>query len=379
MQVNRRLLPMIILVGLFVVVLVLGLRRSNPLDHESTEPLVYHAPKGYVCYRASGQMVIDGQLDKPAWADVPWTDDFVDIEGDSKPKPRFRTRAKMLWDDQFFYLAAELEEPHVWATIKERDEVIFRDNDFEIFIDPDGDNHEYYEFEMNALNTVWDLYLSRPYRDGGGVLNNWDIKGMKSAVHVDGTLNNPKDLDRGWTLEVAFPWSALKEMAHRPAPPRDGDQWRLNFSRVEWETEPAGAGYRKIKQKEDNWVWSPQGAIDMHRPETWGYVQFSTAPVGSVSLRADPSGPARQALMALYQAQADFRRREDRYAKSLVELNFPRLTYESFLGPLSLETTTSLYEASLEIRLPEGVKERWHVRHDSRLWKDGPPEKGDNP
>ena len=67
-------------------------------------------------------------------------DDFQDIEGDKKPRPRFRTRAKMLWDDQFFYVAAELEEPHVWATLTKHDSVIFHDNDFEIFIDPDGDN-----------------------------------------------------------------------------------------------------------------------------------------------------------------------------------------------------------------------------------------------
>ena len=75
--------------------------------------------------------MIDGKLDDPAWNDAPWTDDFVDIEGDAKPKPRFRTRAKMLWDDQNLYIAAELEEPYVWATLREHDSVIFRDPDFE--------------------------------------------------------------------------------------------------------------------------------------------------------------------------------------------------------------------------------------------------------
>ncbi|RMH03795.1 MAG: carbohydrate-binding family 9-like protein, partial [Planctomycetota bacterium] len=57
-------------------------------------------PRGYVCGR--GTPTIDGRLDEPAWAAVPWTEDFVDIQG-SPPKsaPRFRTRAKMLWDDDF--------------------------------------------------------------------------------------------------------------------------------------------------------------------------------------------------------------------------------------------------------------------------------------
>ena len=118
-------------------------------------------PKGYVCYRASRPPVIDGKLDEPAWRSAPWTDHFVDIEGDFKPPPRFKTRVKMLWDHLHFYIGAELEEPHVWATLTQRDSVIFHDNDFEVFIDPDGDNHNYYELEINALNSVWDLRLVR--------------------------------------------------------------------------------------------------------------------------------------------------------------------------------------------------------------------------
>src|SRR3954447_11867464 len=99
----------------------------------------YVPPRGYVCYRASGPLKIDGRLDDRPGRDAPWTDDFVDIEGDLKPRPRFRTRAKMLWDDTHFYVGAELQEPHVWATLTKHDAVIFHDNDFEVFIDPDGD------------------------------------------------------------------------------------------------------------------------------------------------------------------------------------------------------------------------------------------------
>src|SRR5437868_7276725 len=97
-------------------------------------------PRGYVCRRAGAPIVIDGKADDPAWADAPWTADFVDIEGDRRPAPRFRTRAKMLWDDEGLYVLAELAEPHVWGTITKKNAVIFHDPDFEIFIDPDGDN-----------------------------------------------------------------------------------------------------------------------------------------------------------------------------------------------------------------------------------------------
>ncbi|MFN7829369.1 MAG: carbohydrate-binding family 9-like protein [Acidobacteriota bacterium] len=235
----------------------------------------------YVCHRAGGKMVIDGRLAEPDWRMAAATDLFVDIEGAARPQPRFGTRAKMLWDDDYFYIAATMEEPHVWGTLTKRDAVIFHDNDFEVFIDPDGDRNEYYELEINALNTVWDLFLTRPYRDGGKAINEWDIAGLRTGVQIDGTLNDPRDIDRGWSVEIAIPWRALAEYAHRPTPPGDGDVWRVNFSRVEWRHQLVGGQYQKVPQtREDNWVWSPQGVIDMHRPEHWGKVRFSRLRVG---------------------------------------------------------------------------------------------------
>jgi hypothetical protein len=232
-------------------------------------------PKRYDCRHTSASIKVDGRLDEAAWKQAPFTDLFVDIEGDRKPRPRFATRAKMLWDNQYFYVAAEMEEPHVWATLTAHDSVIFHDNDFEVFIDPNGDTLEYYEFEINALNTGWDLFLNKPYRHGGKADNGWEIPGLKTAVSVRGTLNNPSDRDEGWTVEMAFPWKVLGEFAHKPAPPRRGDEWRVNFSRVEWQHQVRDGRHEKIKGlKEDNWVWSPQGIINMHVPEKWGIVRF---------------------------------------------------------------------------------------------------------
>jgi hypothetical protein len=130
-------------------------------------------PKQYAAHRAPAAIRIDGRLDDAAWQRAPWTDNFVDIQGAKLPLPRFRTRAKMLWDDEYLYVAAELEEPHVWATLTEHDSVIFRDNDFEVFLNPSGDARNYFEFEINALNTGWDLFLPKPYREGGKADNSW--------------------------------------------------------------------------------------------------------------------------------------------------------------------------------------------------------------
>ena len=323
-------------------------------------------PRQYFCYRAPGALEITGSLEKAFWDATPWTDDFVDIEGDARAAPPFRTRVKMLWDDAFLYIGVEMEEPNVWATLTEHDSVIFQDNDFEVFIDPDGDNHDYYELEINALNTTWDLRLVKPYRDGGPALNSWEIPGFRSAVSIDGTLNDPTDVDRGWSVEMAFPWAALAEYARCPAPPRDGDQWRINFSRVEWDVEVVEGRTRKVPNRpEHNWVWSPQGVIDMHRPERWGIVQFSTAESGQGCFVPIPAADAKDSLMQAYYAQRAFRAVQGRWA-AREELG------ASLPADVSLILTPSGFEAACVPFDEVGLPVTWHVRQDSLLWRGDP-------
>ena len=131
----------------------------------------------------------------------------------------------------------------------------------------------------------------------------------------------PRTRITSWSVEFAIPWKVLAEFAHRPTPPRDGDQWRVNFSRVEWQHEIVDGQYRKVpKTREDNWVWSPQGVVDMHRPERWGYVQFSTAAPGQATYRPDPAGPIRDRLMQIYYAQRAFFDQNKRWATTLDDL-----------------------------------------------------------
>ena len=89
--------------GFFLVIMLTG------------AAVVSAAPKEYLCYRTAEPLRIDGNLDESSWRKAPVTDVFVDIEGDARPRPRFATRARMLWDDQYFYIGAELDEPHVWG------------------------------------------------------------------------------------------------------------------------------------------------------------------------------------------------------------------------------------------------------------------------
>jgi hypothetical protein len=371
----HRLIPFSVVIGLAVAGLASGYislqKGDGPAVKEEVPPsATYVPPRHYVCYRARSPIRVDGKLDEAAWQAVPWTEDFVDIEGDNRPRPRFRTRVKMLWDDRYFYVAAELEEPHVWGTFTKHDSYIFQeDNDFEVFIDPDGDNHNYAELEMNALNTTWDLLLKKPYRDGGPALDEWEIPGLKTAVHVDGTLNDPRDTDRGWTIEIAFPWKVLGTLSKQPAPPRDGDQWRVNFSRVEWQHQVVAGKYRRVKdRKEDNWVWSPQGEIEMHRPEMWGYVQFSTAAPGKATFRPDVAGPAKHLLHRIYYAERAFHKKHGRYGPTLEDLGLGGLGHKTLVGPPALDVRKDGFRATANVRLPGGGTRIWHIRQDSRVW-----------
>ena len=356
------------LLGTIVAIMVSNVTMQRPdVDLEALP----FAPRQYVAYRSPSAIHVDGRLDEPAWSVGAWTEPFIDIEGDRRPRPRFATRAKMLWDDNWFYIAAEMEEPDVWGTLTERDSVIFRDNDFEVFIDPDGDTHAYTELEVNALGTPWDLMLIKPYRDGGPAIKGWNIDGLQARVNVKSTLNHAGDRDGGWTIELALPWTVLKEATPAERRPAAGDRWRLNFSRVEWQTDIREGRYIKRTQPgtttslpEDNWVWSPQGAVNMHMPERWGYVQFSDTVAGTAATSVeDPNERVKWALRRLYYRQRSYRAAHGTYAATLDALNRPT--------SVSMESTSFLpshHPVAYEMTALRSPAPRFTSRPNGRVW-----------
>lgn len=261
--------------------------------------------KHYTCYRAAGPMVIDGRLDEASWALAPRSPRFEDLEEPGRPA-LYDTRAAMLWDDAYLYVGFWLEEPNLRATYTTRDTMICEENDIEVFI---AGKDAYYEFEMNALGTimerfyVWqDAYPGSRYAEApefdllgtrlvdtlGGpwtgfghprgrrwAFREWDMPGLRWAVQLDGTLNDDRDVDRGWTAEVAFPWAGLQWLADgRSLPARDGDVWRMDVSRFQWLEE---GGRRPCP----GWVWSSHGAYDSHIPDRFTYIHISERIVGT--------------------------------------------------------------------------------------------------
>jgi len=322
-------------------------------------------PRNYIAYHTDEAIDIDGKATEISWSKVPWTDDFIDIEG--VKIPTYRTRMKMMWDDAYFYFYAELEEPHIWGDITKRDAVIFYNNDFEIFIDPDGDTHNYYEFEINALNTIWDLFLSKPYRDHGLVLNNWDYKGIKTAVHIDGTLNDPSDKDDKWTVEIAIPWKSINETYDDKIIAPRGKTWRVDFSRVNWDFELVNGKYQRKKDKfgkylpEYNWVWSPQGVINMHEPEHWGFVKFSEKNVGEKDVfKYDPDIKIKLKLYEIYRKMRANYSASNKWNKSLIP---DSIQVEGKKIPLKAETHLMGYTLSLKSPF---TGKTWYIMQDGK-------------
>lgn len=374
---RRKIRYFTLIAGIFILLLgkpwTITAQEQNSgeiLNNVPNHPIPF-SPKNYICLRSEEPLKIDGKQNEEAWENTRWSEPFVDIEGKLRDRPDYQTRVKMLWDDRYFYIFARMEEPHIWGKIEERDAVIYHDNDFEVFIDPDGDTHNYAELEINALNTVWDLLLTKPYRDGGIPLTNWDIKNLKTAVHIEGTLNNPNDTDQYWTAEIAIPWKALRKIIPQVKKPRNNDQWRVNFSRVQWKTEIENNEYRKKRDEhgnmlpEQNWVWSPQGRVNMHRPETWGIVQFSKALAGSenVTFISNQRYQIEWYMRNLYYRQNQFHRENGTYANKLEQLRPESLPELPFSREISISSGSFWYVISLTTN----HNEKWVLREDGKI------------
>ncbi|MBF4472934.1 carbohydrate-binding family 9-like protein [Flavobacterium sp. HJJ] len=308
-------------------------------------------PKTYTASKTENSIVIDGDESDAAWNKAAWTALFTDIEGVEKPK--YGTKVKMLWDDTNFYVLAKLDEPDVWANLKQRDTIIFYNNDFEVFIDPDSDTFNYYELEINALNTAWDLFLSKPYRENDNVvLNDWNIPSLKSAVKINGTLNNPNDRDEGWVLEMAIPWASYKTSYFDKNVPVD-KFWRVNFSRVNWQHTVTDKGYERKKGTdgkflpEYNWVWSPMGVINMHEPEKWGYVYFSSKEADN-SFVIPQDEKVKWELYALYRLQKEYYQKHKAWAKSIADLTKEGISIDNRVLKPILENHAAGYNISVK-------------------------------
>jgi hypothetical protein len=256
----------------------------------------------YKCCEAGQKFSIDGNLDKPAWKAAEKSRRFVDLV--TGEQAFLNTQMAALWDDEALYLAYWIEEPAVRASFTERDSLIWFDNDVETFF---AGEDCYYEFEINAYGTIYEVFFiyqdalkkgsrfdvpqfdlhSRDVdvlsgfqdptrfrkhpRGRRWAFMDFDFPGLKSAVKVDGKINDPSHVDKGWTVELAFPWEGFKILnPGKNFPPKEGDTLRGQFFRFE-----ALHYHGKTITESVGWALNEHGVYDSHIPENFAYLHFS--------------------------------------------------------------------------------------------------------
>lgn len=326
------------------------------------DPRPFTPPRHYLCLQSAGGIAIDGHLNDPDWKKTLWSETFIDIRapyGSSQPLPM--TKFKMLWDENYLYIAAIVSDYNIRAKNLWRDNPEAVDFDLEIYIDSNADNHRYLVLKINATNSLQSFIYNRPPKDGG-TAQNFPIAGLEHAVFVDGTINKPGDRDKSWQVEMAIPLAAPAILGDVSKDPANGDTWRINFARVEWRgpfvLSTDRGNYKpdqlKTMEKLIRGCWSPQGVINMHRPETWGYVQFYRQPAGfPADFQPDPTEWARHALHKVLYAQKWHYTNTGAYADSPDLLGLDKTPPMFATDPIEIKTGPETFNASVQLRMPD--------------------------
>ena len=207
-------------------------RHASAADHPVPPPLKERPPAAFECRWADTPVTLDGTADDPAWKHAQAIDAFhLPWLGDQARMARTATKARLLWDREYLYFFAEMEDSDLFARVKEHDGNTWDDDVFELFFRPARDKPGYFEFQVNAAGTKFDCFL--PKRDFTTI----DEQKKRGDFHIDakvklrGTLNKRDDVDQGWAVEGRIPWTDFLRAGGRPVP---GETWGMNLCRYDY-------------------------------------------------------------------------------------------------------------------------------------------------
>ena len=286
---------------LAVVVAVVGLAGCGSVDRQADDTARKVSgdrstgKPTYDCWKVAAEVRVDGNLDEPCWRGKP----VFALAGiaDGSP-PAYLTTIRMIWNDEYLYLGARIADPDVWSRAGLRDaecgrefaerasshrrsknpefhrfeaDIMTYDRFVKFILDPDGDERDYIEFHVNPINNVFDASWPQGFRKKWGdrkLKPNvvWSLPGLVTATQVDGTLNAPHDVDKGWSLEMALPWKSLAAFTKGACPPKVGEAWTAHLGRIHQKAPRSGKIY---------WTWPVIGQVNCHLPHTYGRVVFA--------------------------------------------------------------------------------------------------------
>jgi uncharacterized repeat protein (TIGR03806 family) len=220
-------------IAVLVGALVGGLRTpSAAAEHPIPAPLKQPAPAAFECRWTDSPITIDGAADEPAWRHAQRIEAFhLPWLGEQARMARTATTARLLWDREFLYFHATMEDSDLFADIREHDGELWKNDVFELFLRPDPDKTGYYEFQVSAAGTKFDAFYPKYDPDTIVKQSKAGTFRLDAKVKLDGTLNKRDDKDRGWSVEGRIPWTDFARTGGRPVV---GEKWKLNLCRFDY-------------------------------------------------------------------------------------------------------------------------------------------------
>lgn len=214
------------------------------------------------CPRATEAVAVDGDGGEAAWAAVKPITEFR-LWNPSLGRPTESTELRMCYDDANIYALFVCSDPDVFALHEGRDAMLWESDCVELFFLPDAGSPIYYEFEVSPRNDVFD---ARIVNSGSGGFRRWAPAwncGIQTAVTVRGTLNDWRDTDAGYTVEIAIPIAAFEDA--NGTKPLKGQTWPFAAARMD---------FSKTLKVEERSSTANVPDMNIHKREGWFTLTF---------------------------------------------------------------------------------------------------------
>jgi hypothetical protein len=251
-----------------IFILLIFIAAGLPLFSQTDKQLVIGEQPVYKVTRARESITVDGRMDEPGWkyAEVQPLSYFFRLD---KTVDRQNSKFRMLWDDANLYIFYECEDTSLTARETKFDGRTYIDDCAEFFVVPVPDSvYMHFGFEINITEVRYDyIVLWKYYNNRTFFISGYNPEYKVKAV-CDGTINNDKDKDNGWTMEFAIPFVAFSNFQNitRPKP---GARWA--FQAVRQDRNSVDDRFRSTSTLFPIYVYR----LDVHQPNRFGLFEFT--------------------------------------------------------------------------------------------------------
>ncbi len=363
---------------LFFIVLV-GCKKSPQIIKNRNEyglpnyPTYCH-PKTHPVNLISLPPQIDGIISDKEWQEIPWSDTFVSEVKNGEVDPNYLTKYKVAVYNDSIYFAAVVFDKHIWAVNDICESYFFEDNFLEIYIDSDQNEFDYTILKINALGHLCGEYRQINQAKPISRFSLLDKPYGRCSIDVEGTINNPEDIDEYWTVECVLPISLTIDSIEILSPK---SVWNVNVQRIHWPSVIVSGLYKKLlnpktgkKYLGEKWIWSFMNEYKMNTTELWGEWHFKQHSYDHKELnRIQFERQVKWELRNIFYAQQIHYEKHERYARKIaglkdVGLKLSKLLYKPDINSSRKKYTASIYDSS------SGTK--FLINNEGKIWIQTP-------